>query len=106
MLTSCSLPNHNWLIGLPSLGWVQSIDEVWIVEMDLVWIDTHYWTCRFGFSYAQCHQSTMFHAVFSVHLVHSPEVFALEPNVVVDLIPIRYRLITSVTVDSKVEFIH
>ncbi len=41
MPTPCSLSNHYRLVCLPSSSRVQRIDKIWVVEVDLIWVDAY-----------------------------------------------------------------
>lgn len=71
-LTSASLAHHKWPIGLPACSsGIQGVDEIGVVEMDFIGVESHHW------------------AVLFVHLPNLPEVLSTQPDIVVDLIPVR-----------------
>ena len=100
MPTSCSLSNNYRLVCLSPFSRIQGIDKVRVVEVDLVRVDAHNRTFKTLMSELRqkFQQSMVAHTVFSVHIVHSLEVFAPSKDFIINLVPICHCWTASDTV--------
>lgn len=71
------MANHDGLVRLSTADWVESVDEVWIIEVNLVGVDAHSG------------------AILRMHLLHAFEVLAAKDDLVIPFIQPCCRCIAS-----------
>jgi hypothetical protein len=80
MLTSGPSTSEFIFICLPSRARKQGIDELWVVEMNFMRIDAHYWACIRVRTHEEKDVKFIWsvHTVFLMHLRNSAEVLTFE----------------------------
>ncbi len=72
MPTSWSLFDEQGLVCLPSCSRIQRIDEVWVVEVNFIWIDAHDRTLR---CLCQLLQTSTINDSYTCHILYAFRLF-------------------------------